>query len=422
MKTGFGATVLLIVASASALAQINAGTIKDDPNLPFTMTKVAEFKAPWRIAFLPDGRMLVSDKVGPVWLVTQRGVKTPVDNVPPVLFPTDQQAQGGMLGVYVSPHYATDHSIYLTYSEPGDERGTSGLALARARLQLPTDRTSPARLEGLQVLWRDMPKGHGGQFGAQIAFSPDGRYLFLAVGDRQRMTPAQDPDTDVGKILRLTLDGKPAPGNPMSGKTGAPTRSLIDPPRDTEAAKTAPIIRTYTVDGPNLAPAETWSSGHRTPLGLAFAPDGRLWEVEHGPRGGDELNLIEPGKNYGWPLVAYAVNYDGVPIPSPDTRPDLAKPVIYWTPVIAPGNLTFYNGDMFPNWKGSALMSGLSTMSLSRITFDGKGGATPAERWAVGFRVRDVEVSPDGAVWMLQDGSRAVPGGLFRLVPKHGHQ
>jgi glucose/arabinose dehydrogenase len=190
---------------------------------------------------------------------------------------------------------------------------------------------------------------------------------------------------------------------------------LINPPRDTEAAKTAPVISTYTFPEPNLAPSETWTTGHRTPYGLAFAPDGRLWEVEHGPRGGDELNLIEPGKNYGWPLVSYAVNHNGVPIPSPDTRPDLTKPVIYWTPIIAPGNLTFYDGAMFPQWKGSALMSGIATRTLNRISFDGKGGAAPAERWEVGHRIRDVEVAPDGALWMIEDAN---PGGLFRVTPK----
>jgi aldose sugar dehydrogenase len=398
----------LVLVSTTAHAQINAGEKKPEADLPFTMTQVAEFKLGWRIAFLPDGRMLITEKVGPVWLVTQQGEKTPVDNVPAVLW----QGQGGMLGVFLSPKYATDHNIYLTYSEPGEEQGTSGLALARARLALGSGKAS---LEGLQVLWHDMPKGRGGQFGAAIAFSPDGQYLFLTVGDRQRMTPAQDPNTEVGKILRLTLDGKPAPGNPMAGKTGAATRPLINPPRDTEAAKTAPVISTYTVEGPNLAPSETWTSGHRTPYGLAFAPDGRLWEVEHGPRGGDELNLIEPGKNYGWPLVSYAVNYNGVPIPSPDTRADLAKPIIYWTPIIAPGNLTFYNGAMFPQWKGSALMGGMATQTLNRITFDGKGGAAPAERWSVGHRIRDVEVAPDGAVWMIEDKN---PGGLFRVTPK----
>jgi aldose sugar dehydrogenase len=408
MKTFLNAALLLTLVSASAHAQINAGELKPEPSLPFTVTQVATFKLPWRIAFLPDGRMLITEKVGPVWLVTQQGEKTPLENVPAVLW----QGQGGMLGVFVSPHYATDHSVYLTYAEPGEETGTSGLALARAKL---TIKESTASLDGLQVLWRDMPKGRGGQFGAQIAFSPDGQYLFLTVGDRQRMTPAQDPNTEVGKILRLTLDGKPAAGNPLAGKTGATSLPLINPPRDTEAAKTAPVISTYTLTGPNLALSETWTSGHRTPYGLAFAPDGRLWEVEHGPRGGDELNLIEPGKNYGWPLASYATNYNGVPIPSPDTRADLTKPVIYWTPIIAPGNLTFYNGTMFPQWRGSALMSGIATQTLNRITFDGKGGATPAERWNVGHRMRDVEVGPDGALWMLEDANA---GGLFRVTPK----
>jgi len=410
MKTLIGAALLVTLVSTNARAQVNAGEQKPEADQPFTLTQVATFNLPWRVAFLPDGRMLITEKPGAVWLVTQQGAKTQVTNVPAVL----HQGQGGLLGVFLSPKYATDHNVYLTYAEPGDEAGTSGLALARARLAIGE---GTASLDGLQVLWHDMPKGRGGQFGAQIAFSPDGQYLFLTVGDRQRMTPAQDPNTEVGKILRLTLDGKPAPGNPMAGKMGASTRPLINPPRDTELAKTAEVISTYTVQGPNLALSETWSTGHRTPYGLAFAPDGRLWEVEHGPRGGDELNLIEPGKNYGWPLVSYSVNYNGVAIPSPDTRPDLAKPVIYWTPVIAPGSLTFYNGTMFPQWKGSALIGGMGSQSLNRITFDGKGGATPAERWRVGHRIRDVEVAPDGAVWMLEDAN---PGGLFRVTPKSG--
>jgi glucose/arabinose dehydrogenase len=400
------AALSLALLPTVADAQINAGEQKPDPNQPFTMTQVTTFNFPWRIAFLPDGRMLITEKVGALQLVTQEGAKTPVANVPPVLY----QGQGGMLGVFLSPHYANDHDVYLTYSEPGD--GGSSLAMARATLSIGKDSAS---LDGLQVLWRQMPKGKGGQFGAAIAFSPDGQYLFLTVGERQRMTPAQDPDQELGKILRLTLDGKPAPGNPMAGKTGAATVTLINPPRDTEVAKTAPVVSTYSFPGPNLAPAETWSTGHRTPYGLAFAPDGRLWELEHGPKGGDELNLIEPGKNYGWPLVSYATNYDGVPIPSPDTRPDLAKPVIYWTPVIAPGNMVFYKGPMFPKWQGSLLIGGLASKTLTRVTLDGKGGAAPAERWSVDFRVRDVAVGPDGAVWMIEDAN---PGRLFRLTPK----
>ena len=407
MKTLLKAALLMLVP-CTVQAQVNAGTLKPEAELPFTMTQVATFNRPWRIAFLPDGRMVVTEKVGPVWLVTPQGEKTQIANAPAVLY----QGQGGMLGVFTSLKFATDRVVYLTYSEPGDEAGTSGLALARAQLTIGQ---GTASFDNLTVLWRDLPKGRGGQFGAQIAFSPDGQYLFLTVGDRQRMTPAQDPNTEVGKILRLTLDGEPAPGNPMAGKMGATSRPLINPPRDTEVAKTAEVISTYTLPGPNLAQSETWSTGHRTPYGLAFAPDGRLWELEHGPRGGDELNLIEPGKNYGWPLVSYATNYNGVPIPSPDTRDDLVKPVIYWTPVIAPGNFIFYKGAMFPQWQGSALISGIATTSLSRVTFDGKGGATPAERWNVGKRLRDVEVAPDGALWMLEDSAT---GGLFRVTPK----
>ena len=404
------AAMLLTLASVPATAQVNAGEQKPEQNTPFTMTQVATFDLPWRMAFLPDGHMLVTEKVGPLWLVTPQGMKKPVLNYPAVLY----GGQGGLLGVYVSPNYATDQSIYLTYSEPGTIDGISGssLALAKARLVI-TDTT--AGLEDLKVIWRDGERGRGGQFGAALAFAPDGKSLFLTSGDRQRFTPAQDPNQPLGKILHLTLDGKPAPDNPMAGKTGAESVGVINPPADTVAAKTAPVVYTYKFAGKNLTPSETWTTGHRTPYGLAFGPDGRLWEAEHGPRGGDELNLIERGKNYGWPLVSYGMNYNGVPIASPDTRPDLAKPVIYWVPVIAPGNITFYKGNVFPQWQGSMLLGGMATMSLNRILVDGQGGAMTAERWSVGHRIRDVEVAPDGTVWMLEDSTT---GGLFKVTPK----
>ncbi len=408
MKVLAQATLCVALGAVVGQAQVNAGTKAPETDLPFTMTQVTTLNLPWRIAFLPDGRMLITEKVGPVWVVTQDGTKTPVANVPAVRY----GGQGGMLGVYLSPTYASDHNVYLTYSEPDDGGNGSSLALAMARLDLSGGKAS---LEDLKVIWRDGAGGRGGQFGGAIAFSPDHRFLFLTVGERQRMTPAQDPNSPLGKILRLTLDGKPAPGNPQAGKIGAASVPIINPPRNTELAKTAPVVYTYTFPGPNLTPSETWSTGHRTPYGLAFSPDGRLWEVEHGPRGGDELNLIEPGKNYGWPLASYSVNYDGTPIPSPDTRPDLTKPVIYWTPVIAPGSLTFYEGRMFPQWNGSALIGGMGSETLNRITFDGKGGATPAERWAVGHRIRDAAVGPDGAIWLIEDAN---PGGLFRLTPR----
>jgi aldose sugar dehydrogenase len=401
------AALCLTLASVPLWAQVNAGDQKPEASLPFNVNTVATFELPWRIAFLPDGRMLITEKVGPVWLVSQTGEKVQVRNTPPVYW----EGQNGMLGVFVSPHYATDQSIYLTYVEPGDYGG--GLALARAKLHASA---TTARLGEFEVIWRQMPKGKGGQEGAQIAFSPDGQYLFLTVGDRQRFTPAQDPNQPEGKILRLTLDGKPAPGNPNYGKTGSQTIPLIDPPSDTEAAKTAKVVSTYTFPGANQTPAETWSTGHRTPYGMAFSPTGELWEVEHGPMGGDELNLIEKGKNYGWPLVCYGNNYNGVPIPKPDTRPDLTKPVIYWVPVIAPGNIMFYTGSKtFPQWNGNGLISGMGSKAVLRVIFDGHGGAKMGERWDLGKRIRDVEEGPDGSLWLLEDSN---PGALIHVTPK----
>jgi aldose sugar dehydrogenase len=401
------AALLLTLGSAAVCAQTNVGDQKPEPTLPFQLTTVSEFALPWRIAFLPDGRMLITEKIGPVWLVSAKGEKiAPLGGTPAVYW----QGQNGMLGVYVSPKFATDESIYLTYIEPGEYGGSQ--VLARGKVNLGRN----PRLQDLEVLWRQMPRGKGGQAGGQIAFSPDGQYLYMSVGDRQRMVPAQDPNQPVGKVLRLTLDGKPAPGNPNAGKVGASTIPLIDPPRDTELAKTAKPVSTYTFPGPNLTPAETWASGFRAPYGLAFSPTGELWEVEHGPRGGDELNLVEKGKNYGWPVVSFGKNYNEVPIPSHDSRPEFTKPVLYWNPVIAPGNLMFYKGTQtFPQWNGSGFVSGMGSKSLTRLIFDGKGGAKPAERWDIGKRIRDVAQAPDGTLWLLEDGH---PGVLIHVTPK----
>lgn len=437
MKNSIKAALLLtaFAVTAPVLAQTssvpNMGSQKPEASLPFNITKVAEFDTQgWRMAFLPDGRMLVNEKGGKIWLVTQSGQKTEVSGVPPVLY----GGQGGLLGIYLSPNYASDSSVYLTYSEPHEEsvpppagRGApspcpsdakkicgSSLALARARLQLG----AKPSLENLQVIWRDGAGGQGGQFGAAVAFKDN--LLYLSVGDRQRMTPAQDPNSPLGKILRMTLDGKPAPGNPQAGKMGAPTIPIIRPPQDTEQAKTAPVVRQYTFpNNQNPTPSYTWVSGLRTPYGMAFAPNGQLWEVEHGPGGGDELNLIEPGKNYGWPNVSYGPNYNKVPVPSHDSDNSFQKPVVQWTPIIGPGNLAFYNGAMFKAWNGSALVSGMASRSLTRITFDGKGGAKVNERWDIGFGVRDVAVAPDGAIWLSEGGlNNGNKGGLYRLTPK----
>ena len=402
------ATLLFTLISMGAWAQVNIGEKKPEASVPFNMNTTANFELPWRIAFLPDGRMLVTEKIGPIWLVSPQGEKiSPLAGTPPVYW----QGQSGMFGVFVSPTYATDQRIYLTYSEPGDYGG--GLVLARAKLG---SGRGGMGLQNLEVLWRQLPKGKGGQEGAQVAFAPDGKSLFMTVGDRMRFTPAQDPDQPEGKVLHLTLDGKPAPDNPNFGKTGASSIPLIDPPADTEAAKNAKVVSIYKFPAENLTPAETWASGIRTPYGLAFSPTGELWEVEHGPRGGDELNRIEKGKNYGWPLVSYGNNYNGVPIPKPDTRPDLAQPVLYWVPVIAPGNIMFYTGNKtFPQWDGNGFVSGLGTTSLNRIIFDGHGGAQAAERWNVGHRIRDVEEGPDGSLWMIEDAN---PGALIHVTPK----
>lgn len=399
------AAAVLTVAAVGA--QTNVGTKQAEATLPFNVKTVSHFSLPWRIAFLPDGRMLITEKIGPIWLVSAQGEKiAPLGGTPPVYW----QGQNGMLGIFVSPHFATDERVYLTYIEPGEYGGSQ--VLARAKLNAGR---SP-RLQDFEVIWRQMPRGKGGQAGGQIAFAPDGKSLFMSVGDRQRMTPAQDPNQPVGKVVHLTLDGKPAPDNPNYGKTGAATISLIDPPRDTELAKTAKPVSTYTFQGPNLTPAETWASGFRAPYGLAFSPAGELWEVEHGPRGGDELNLVEKGKNYGWPLVSFGMNYNEVPIPSHDSRPEFTKPVLYWTPVIAPGNLMFYRGKKaFPQWDGNGFISGMGSHTLNRIIFDGKGGAKAAERWDLGKRLRDVAQAPDGTLWLLEDAN---PGALIHVTPK----
>ncbi len=232
---------LAALLSTGAQAQTNLGLQTPEPDVPFVMTPVASFNQPWRLAFLPDGRMLVTEKPGPIWLVTQTGQKTPVANAPEVL----AQGQGGHAGrLPVAP--LRDRPQRLPYLI-GAGRWRLQPGAGPARLQL---NEGAASLEDLKVIWRDGERGRGGQFGAQVAFSPDGKYLFLAVGERQRMTPAQDPDQPLGKILRLTLDGKPARGNPMAARRGAASVPVIDPPADTEKAKTAPVVRTLRLPGP----------------------------------------------------------------------------------------------------------------------------------------------------------------------------
>lgn len=371
---------------------------------PFNITPVARFDEPWAMAFLPDGRLLVTEKKGALKLRAPDGEIVPVNGVPDVAY----SSQGGLLDIAVAPDFARSGLVYLTYAEPGP--GGSSLALARGRLASGED--GGYRLENLHVIWRQLPKGKGGQFGAIIAFAPDGQSLFLSSGERQRFTPAQDPNQALGKVLHLTLDGQPAPGNPCAGQTGATTVTVIDPPEDTETAKTAKG-RTVTLPGPNLTPAETWTLGHRNPYGLAFDAGGRLWEIEMGPKGGDELNLILKGKNYGWPVVSNGDNYNGVPIPDHSTHPEFEPPKVWWTPSISPAGLIIYSGKLFPQWRGDAFLGALSGEALVRVDLDG-GNAQKGNQWDMGQRIRDVAEGPDGAIWLLEDD----PGGrLLKLTP-----
>jgi aldose sugar dehydrogenase len=398
------AVFLTLLAACGSSPSAQAGPSSGER--PFSVAEVTTFDSPWAMAFIPGTtEALVTEKPGRIWVVNvANGQKLPVAGVPRVVV----SSQGGLLDVVLSPHFGTDKLVYLTYSEPSPNGG-SGLALARARL-VPA--TGGMRLDGLTVLWRDPAGGQGGQFGARVAFAPDGNSIFLSSGERQRFTPAQDPSQPLGKILHLTLDGKPAPANPMAGRTGSATVTVTSPPEDTEAAKNEPGKR-VAWPGPNFTPAETWSSGHRNPLGLAFAPDGRLWETEMGPRGGDELNLILPGRNYGWPEASNGTNYDGVDIPDHRSRDRFEPPKLFWNPSISPAGLLIYTGDLFPQWKGDALIPALSGQALIHVRLRGDQ-ASKADQWDMGARIRAVDQGPNGEVYLLQDGAGAK---LLRLTP-----
>lgn len=394
--------MLLPAIALLAACGHGSGAVAQSPGgQPFTLSDVATFEEPFALAFLPDGTALVTEKAGHLQLLAKGAAKpVEVSGVPTVA----EVSQGGLLDVAVAPDYATSHAIYLTYSEP--RPGGSGLAMARATLMV----TASPSLSGFQVLWRSGSDGKGGQFGARIAFAPDGKSLFLSSGERQRFTPAQDPNQALGKILHLTLDGKPAPGNPWAGKTGTGTAAIQDPPKNTGAAKTDP---SHPGAADPLAPAETWSLGHRNPYGLAFGPDGRLWEHEMGPKGGDEVNLILPGKSYGWPNASNGSNYDGTDIPDHKPGDGYEAPKVFWNPSISPSGMIVYTGSQFPQWQGSILMGAMSGEGLIRIALNGDF-ASKADYWHLDMRIRDVAQAPDGSVWLLEDGDGAK---LMKLVP-----
>ena len=395
----FIASSLLLVAACSAGDEAQRARAAA---LPFQAEVMGAFDEPWAIAMLPDGTMLITEKKGKLKLRGVGGNLANVTGVPAVSY----SAQGGLLDVVAAPDFATSHIVYLTYAEPRP----TGDALALMRARLDGSAAMPM-LADARVIWRSGSDGEGGQFGAVVAFAPDGQSLFLSSGERQRFTPAQDGDQALGKILHLTLDGAPAPGNPGEGKIGAATIGVIDPPDNTGAAPAA-RVRTVAARQPNTTPAETWSTGHRNPYGLAFDGAGNLWEIEMGPRGGDEVNLILPGKNYGWPRVSNGSNYEGLDIPDHRAGDGFEAPKVFWNPSISPAGLIVYSGKLFPQWKGSLLLGGLSSQALIRITLNGTT-ASKADQWDMGARIRDVAEAADGAIWLIED-----EGSLVRLTPR----
>ncbi|GAA3914629.1 PQQ-dependent sugar dehydrogenase [Luteimonas lutimaris] len=345
---------------------------------PFTATEVATFDEPWAMAFLPDGRLLVTEKKGALKLIdVATGQVGDISGVPEV----DYGGQGGFGDIALHPQFASNHVVYVSYAEAGDD-DTRGGAVARGTLAL--DDSGGGKLEDLDVIWRQVPKVEGrGHYGHRLLFGSDGK-LWITSSERQKFDPAQDMQSNLGKMIRLNDDGSVPADNPFADQGGVT--------------------------------AQVWSLGHRNLLGIDFDAQGRLWEVEMGPKGGDELNLIERGGNYGYPIVSNGDHYDGRDIPDHDTRPEFDAPKAWWSPVISPSSLLIYSGDLFPDWKGDALIGGLSSQSLVRVEIDGDN-AREAQRFDMGQRIRAVEQGPDGALWLLEDGEK---GRLLKLVPVAG--
>jgi len=290
-----------------------------------------------------------------------------VDGVPDIV----HAGQGGFGDVIAAPDFASTSTVYVSWAEAGE--GGSGAAVGRARLT--TDGGTPA-LSDLTVIWRQQPKVSGsGHYGHRLAFSPDGAYLFVSSGERQKFDPAQDLGTNLGKIVRLTPDGQPADGNPFADRGGVA--------------------------------AQVWTYGHRNPLGIAFDADGNLWNSEMGPQGGDELNLVRAGANYGWPKVSNGSHYGGADIPDHAAGDGFEAPKVWWNPSVSPGSLMIYRGAMFPQWRGDAFLGALSGESLIRVDLDGTQ-ANKGDQWELGQRIREVEEAPDGAIWLLTDDGQVL--------------
>ena len=362
--------VLLLAACSGGTADARQKAIKT----PFVATEMGRFNEPWAMTFLPDGRALVTEKSGKL-LVWSSKDKPPVivTGTPEV----SNAGQGGFGDVVLHPNFKMSGLVYLSWSEASAEG--KGSAVARARL---VEAAGTARLEGLSIIWRQTPKVTGnGHFGHRIAFAPDGK-LFISSGERQKFTPSQDMQANLGKVIRLNDDGSLPTDNPFAAQGGVA--------------------------------AQIWSLGHRNPLGLAFAPGGSLWNTEMGPYGGDELNLVKRAANYGYPNVSNGSHYDGRDIPDHKSGDGWEPPKVWWNPSISPGSLMIYSGALFPKWEGDAFIGGLGSQALIRVDLNG-ASASKADQWDMGQRIREVEQGPDGAIWVLEDSKN---GRLLKLTPK----
>lgn len=385
-----GLACAVALAAAAALPAIAAERVDSEAG-PIAVERLATLENPWGMAFTPDGRLLITEKPGRLRVYADGFLSAPIEGTPEVVY----AGQGGLMDVAVDPHFAQNRRVYLYFIEKGPEQPekpadpidprlgdvsiegvvVKGGAVMRAEL-------GETRLSWRRIIWRQSPKMLArGQYGGRLVFAPDGT-LFVTGGDRQRFDTSQDMTMTIGKIVRINPDGSIPSDNPFLGHKGA-------------------------------NPA-TYSLGHRNALGAAINPQtGVLWESEMGPQGGDELNVIRPGANYGWPVVSNGENYDGTPIPNHGRHPEFVPPVVSWSPSIAPSGMAFYESEAFSGWTGDLLMGGLASMSLWRLSLDGER-VVYQERIEIGERVRDVIEAPDGSVLLLTDGP---DGALLKLTP-----
>lgn len=369
---------LLSLTSASANTRPPAQSASPTPaDAAFAVQEVVKFDAPWAMSFLPDGRLLVTEMGGTLKLVNLADSSVGVITG---LLRSSRVAQGGLGDVVLHPRFDSNQWLYFSYVEPAD--GRLGAAVARAKLVL--DDKGGGALEAVETIWRQTPKKSGdGHFGYRIAFDGDGK-LWISSSERKEFDPAQDMKSNLGKIVRLNDDGSVPVDNPFVAHGGVA--------------------------------GQIWSLGHRNILGIAFDGKGQLWAHEMGPKDGDELNRIVKGANYGYPIVSNGNHYDGTPIPDHATRPEFRAPIITWTPVISPAGFVIYSGKLFGDWSGDGFIGGLSSKSLVRVEFDGET-AREAQRFDMQRRIREVEQGPDGAIWLLEDGTREGKGWLLKLTP-----